>query len=63
MTRGKRNLSLEEIDLYTMSFNDSKDLSTALGKKDNIDYYIAYQQKRGNEISLKTDEEDIRYLT
>ena len=49
--------SLEEIDLFTMRFENEKDLLTCLQKKgkttsNDLDFFVAYQKKEKNERRL-----------
>ena len=53
---GHRFSSLEDIDLFTMESSNREELSSRLNKEGDYDYFIVNQQKRGQNISIKTNE-------
>ena len=53
---GKRFTTLEDIDLYTTSFNNASDLSKSLNREGDIDYFIVSQSKRGQEVFINKNE-------
>lgn len=53
---GKRLLPQEDIDLFTIQFDNPEELSKAINKDGDIDYYLAAVQKRNQKTTIKTNE-------